>query len=349
MEVLEVNKIKWYQKLGIPHHEFWPWYFLTLPIVPRWIWSMLKLRSLTYFTAVNPSIEDAGFIDESKIAINNLIPKKYLPNTINFNNNENFESQSVNLQNSTLNFPLIAKPDKGGRGRKIEIVKCLEDLKQYHQQVGEAYLVQELIEYPLELSIFYYYLPKTKEYDVISLIAKEFLTVIGDGTLTIRELLQNNFRGKKQIKRFENLGILDMNNVPAKNEKIILEPIGNHIRGTIFRNYNYKINDKLKHTMHNIAIAMGGIYFGRFDLKVPSWEHLYEDIDIKILEFNGVGADLAHIFDPNISYRQAIKDQWQLGGILEKVAAQSIQLGNKVTSTKTFIQKLKRVLQDLNA
>jgi hypothetical protein len=343
------KKQRWYQSLGIPHHEYWPWYLMTLPIVPAWVLSMLRMRSITYFTAVNPSIEDGGFIDESKIAINNLMPDKYLPYSLVGKPSYSPQELKYLVKHSALQFPFIAKPDKGGRGKKVSILNSETELAAYHLQMDEPYLMQELIDYPLELSIFYYYYPITKQFDVISIVAKEYLSVIGNGADTVANLLKKDYRGAKQVARLLQSKAELLQSIPAAGTELIVEPIGNHIRGTIFRSYNHKITQQLKDVVLQLVLQCNQLYYGRFDLKVSDWESLYKGENIKILEFNGVGADLAHIYDPNMSYRQAIKDQWGLASIMAKVAKESIALGNTTTPLKIFFQKLRRVIADLNA
>lgn len=339
----------WYKKLGIPHHEFWPWWAMTLPIVPAWIYSAIKLRRATYFTTANPCIEDGGFIDESKIELNELIPLQCKPYSLYFRNPIDASRVVEQVQASSLTLPIIAKPDKGGRGKKVSIINSLQELTNYAQTVREDFLVQELITYPLEVSIFYYRIPNTSEYDIISIVAKEYLTVVGDGVRTVGQLLMESARGAKQIERLQTTQVVMMNSIPQLNEIFIVEPIGNHIRGTIFRNHAEKITDQLKKSFHEIMLKIPGFYFGRIDLKTASWNDLEQGNAIKILELNGVGSDLAHIYDPDMSYRTAIADQWRCAKILERVTAASIAEGNKPTSFKEMWRKLKRVLEDLNS
>ncbi len=56
-------------------------------------------------------------------------------------------------------FPLIGKPDIGGRGRGIKALKDEEDVRRY---VNSAYLdfhIQEYVPYKKEVGIFYHRYP----------------------------------------------------------------------------------------------------------------------------------------------------------------------------------------------
>ena len=56
-------------------------------------------------------------------------------------------------------LPFVVKPDIGGRGRKVAIIKSTIELEEYHNTVGEDYMIQEFIEAPLELGVFMTKLP----------------------------------------------------------------------------------------------------------------------------------------------------------------------------------------------
>src|SRR5690606_4260744 len=51
------------------HWEFWPPWMFYPPVLVYIVFRMLRHRSLTLFTAVNPGIEYGGFVGESKAAI----------------------------------------------------------------------------------------------------------------------------------------------------------------------------------------------------------------------------------------------------------------------------------------
>jgi hypothetical protein len=321
---------------------------MTLPVIPVWIKSAIKLRSIAYFTTANPCIEDGGFIDESKIELNELIPQAYQPKSLYFKNDFSENSVLQVFFSSDLDYPIIGKPDKGGRGKKVAVINNETDLINYTNSVKEDFLLQEMITYSLEASVFYYRIPDTEEYDIISLVAKEYLSVIGDGKSSVEQLLALFDRGAKQIARLRETKMELMNYVPSENKELIVEPIGNHIRGTIFRNHQDKITPSFKKSFHKIMEQIPGFYFGRIDLKTKSWGDLALGQEIRILEINGVGSDLAHIYDPEISYSLAIADQWRCAQILERVTKASIAAGNKPTSFREIWKKIKRVLEDLN-
>src|SRR5215210_7774096 len=63
------------------HWEYWPFHVVYAVIYPYWFWLCLKARSLFFFSAANPSLENGGFLMESKKSIYDLIPKQFYPRT----------------------------------------------------------------------------------------------------------------------------------------------------------------------------------------------------------------------------------------------------------------------------
>lgn len=326
----KVNRNGFLQYFGIKHHEFWSWWWFSIPTWPMWVWYAIRLKKSTWFTAVNPAIEHSGYTEESKMAILNLIPKKYLPLTI-------FIEYKNDIPYPLLPFPFIAKPDVGGRGRKIEIIKSNQELINYHSTIGENYLIQSIIEHPLELGIFYTKLPSEKKGTIISITEKGFLTVTGNGKNTIKELLLKNVRAKPQIKRLAQKQNLDI--IIAENVTHLIEPIGNHCRGTIFLNRNDMINSKVQDVFDEIVNQMPGIYYGRFDLRVSSWDDLQKGENIFVLELNGLTSMDTHIFDPNFRLRDVLPVLLKNCRICYLIASDNIKNNIPTSNLWTILKK----------
>ncbi len=326
------------QKLGIVHHEYWPWWMLVAPVWPIWIWYCFRLRCSTWFTTVNPAIEDGGFMGESKIKILNIIPDDVKPKTLFVLVTERVPNEN-DLKNifGEACFPLVAKPDIGGRGRKIKILQHIDELAGYHETVGEDYMLQEVIHAPLELGLFYVRYPNEKKGRIVSLASKTFLSVTGDGLSSIRVLMQQNIRARKQIERLQNE--IDLDKVPNLGEAVLLEPIGNHCKGTAFINENHLITSKMNLVFDDIADRIGGFYYGRFDIRVNSWSDLEEGKNIFIMELNGLTSDPTHIFDPNYRLRDVYRTQFKHIRMAAKIARTNLAKGVKPTPLISLAKK----------
>jgi len=314
------------------HYEYWPMWLFYIPALPYWLYLSIKNKSLAYFTSANPGIELGGFFGESKSDIFKLLDKQYLPNSIEV---ENCDSDTIlkNLEKQNMQFPIIAKPDIGERGDHVAKLNSEKELVDYNAKAAFKYILQEFITYEIELGILYSRLPNSSKGNVSSITLKEFLTVIGDGDSTIMELMQQNTRARFQIDRLLKEKAQLLNSIPEKNEKVLLEPIGNHCRGTRFIDNNYLINERLNSIFDAICIPIEGFYYGRFDLKVKSIEDLHLGKNIKIMELNGASSEPGHIYDStkNNIFRAYI-DLFSHWRRLSDIATQNIQKGHKPVS-----------------
>ncbi|MGQ0827348.1 MAG: hypothetical protein ACT4ON_03020 [Bacteroidota bacterium] len=288
-------------------YEYWSWWFFYLPVLPYWLYLSIKSRSLAYFSVANPGIELGGFFGESKSDILKLIDKHYLPKYIEINE-KIFNPIIHQLKEQNISYPVISKPDVGERGNAVVKINNEEELKDYHQQSRSKYIIQEFVEYDIELGVLYSRLPNSDKGKVTSVTLKEFLSVTGDGKSTIKELMQKSARARFQIKRLSKQMGDEINKVLNTNEKKILEPIGNHCRGTRFIDNNFLINEKLNNVFDTICLPIKGFYYGRFDLKVKSIEDLYLGRNIKIIELNGASSEPGHIYDSSYTLIRAYKD-----------------------------------------
>lgn len=327
--------------IKIFNYEYWSWWVFYLPMAPYWLFQAIRAKSLTYFTAVNPSIEAGGFYGEHKSEILKYIPAEYLPTTIYISPEISFNEVLNMLHSRGLNYPIIAKPNVGERGTSVAKITSEAQLKSYHESIEAEYLIQEFIDYPIELGVLFSRMPSEKSGKVSSVTLKEFLTVVGDGQSSIETLVQNNTRARFQLEALrERLGE-GMNEVLKAGEKRILEPIGNHCRGTKFVNANHLINDRLHEIFSRIANSFEGFYYGRFDMKVTSLEDLYAGKNIRIMELNGVSSDPGHIYDPRYYLWQAYRD---LGWHWNRVA--EISIANQKKGVKPLpVQELLRIVR----
>ncbi|MBK8845059.1 MAG: ATP-grasp domain-containing protein [Bacteroidetes bacterium] len=322
--------IKW------TNYEYWPWWFFYIPVLPYWLWLSIKTRSLAFFTATNTNIEMGGFFGESKIDILNQIPTHYRPKTIYITSNNPVEA----VQQNNFEFPVVAKPNIGERGFNVEKINSAAELATYHEAVSTEYIIQEFIDYSIELGVLFYRLPNHDKGLVTSITIKEFLTVTGDGKSTIVELMNQHTRARFQITAIINKLGEASKAVIAKGEKVLLEPIGNHCRGTRFINGNHLINEKLHAVFNTVTKDMAGFYYGRFDLKVKSIDDLYAGKNIRIMELNGASSEPGHIYDTSYGLINAYKNLMYHWNILADIAIQNRARGIKPVSFNAIVKTM---------
>jgi len=137
-------------------------------------------------------------------------------------------------------------------------------------------------------------MPNEKKGHVISITGKKFMEITGDGVKSIRQLMETNYRYSLQIERLSTQRNLE--EVLPIGNKLLLEPIGNHCRGTEFTNENHLINERVSEQFTRIADRMDGFYFGRFDLKAKREIDLETGEFLHIMEVNGTTSEAGHIY-----------------------------------------------------
>jgi hypothetical protein len=293
--------------------EYWPFGIIQLPLVFMWLWYSLKERSFFYFTASNPGIYTGGMMGESKFEVLSKLPEEVKPKTILIKHDASLVEVKQMLSENTMVFPLIFKPDLGERGWMVRKINNEQEALQYLAEIKIDFVIQELVDLPLEFGVFYVRFPNEDHGFVNSITAKEFLYVQGDGRKTLRELIFENKRAMLQWSELEKKYEHALNEIVAEGKKLELVSIGNHCLGTKFLNGNHLITEKLSSSFDRISKHMTGFYFGRYDLRCASLEDL-ENGNVKIVELNGCGAEPAHIYHPNASLWDGVRDlivHWQ--------------------------------------
>lgn len=321
--------------------EFWPWKVFYFPLLPYYLYLSLKNRSLTFPSIVNTSLRNGGFFDENKQEILSKIPDEFLPKSIYIQPNTDFSEILNRINTEGIHFPLIAKPLNDQRGKNVAIVLDETELLKYFLEIAKDFVIQEFIEYPIELAILYSRMPNEPNGLVSSITIKEFLTVIGNGKDDVETILRKNPRAEMIWCDLQKNTKTDWKKILKKDETQVVEKIGNHCRGTVFRNATEIDNTKTATVMDKILKEFEGFYYGRFDLKVKSIADLYEGSNIKVLELNGVNADAAHIFDPNYNLLRAYKDVAWHWKRLSDIAGYNSDLGHAPSSFKALWNRMK--------
>lgn len=274
-------------------------------------------------------------IGEKKSDIFELIPDDFIPTTILIGRGD---LERAALEAEKMGFPIIAKPNVGERGIFVAKINSQEELKAYVQRYPVAFLLQEIVNYPIELGVFYVKLP-SEEGRITSIVRKEFLSVTGDGTSTVRQLLAANTRAQINADLESDLLKKIGDNILEKGEQITIEPIGNHSRGTKFLNDNHEIDEALNSAFQTLANQIPEFYFGRFDLKCESYDDLKKLENFKILELNGAGAEPAHIYQPGFPLWRAYKDiLWHLSA-LSKISLHNYNAGHQYWNFSRGLRK----------
>lgn len=288
--------------------EKWPYDVLYFPISFYWLWCGIKARHFWFFTPVNPTLVFAGFEGGSKKEMYEQLPRWSYPTTQSVNPQEDITSVKQRMKDAALEFPVVVKPDTGMWGVLFRIIKNEEELANYHAKVGEPYILQTFVHTSLEFSVFHIRYPGQEKGIITGLIVKDYLHITGDGKKTVAELVALHPQAKYKTEEMQKKHEDNWQLVVPNGDKYFLSMSGNHIRGAKFINLNHEIDQRLCDVFDKISLEAGQFYFGRYDLKCTSLEDLKNGKNIDILEFNGAGAAITHIFDRGMGYFSALRE-----------------------------------------
>jgi membrane protein DedA with SNARE-associated domain len=321
--------------------EFWPAWVANLPVVLHWLWLALRHRSLTLFTAANPAIPTGGFVLESKSEI--LAGFGRDPRIARFRLlraeaplAERLADAEAFMAQEGLRFPVVLKPDVGLRGKGVEIARDRAALAAGLERARVDTLVQEHVDGE-EFGVFYARSPRTGRARLLSVNGKVFPVVTGDGRRTVETLILADDRAVCQARLHLENHRHELDRVPAAGEALRLVEVGNHCRGTMFTDAREAATPELLAALDDLSRRHPGFYFGRYDLRAPSRAALERGEGLRILELNGVAAEVAHVYQPGNSPFAAYRDlfaQWrvafEIGGEALEGGARPTPLGELV-------------------
>ena len=320
------------------HWEYWSFHAVYLPIYIIWIGLCLRARSFFFFAAANPQIKNGGFLNESKKDICSLIPPEFYPRTAFFSLPANADMVLLELQNQGLGFPLIGKPDVGGRGRGVMALRDENDVRDYVKNAFLDFHIQEFVAFKNEVGIFYYRYPGQNQGHLSGIVRKEFLRVIGDGKTSVRQLMMKNTRAILQIKKLEKIQRIQLEEILPKGEERVLAPYGNHARGAKFLDDSDRITADLTATVDALCHKLPDFYFGRLDIRFNSWEELEKGKNFSVIEVNGAGSEPTHMYDPRHSIFFAWKEIIRHWIILWRISRLNHQRGYRYLTLKEGVQ-----------
>ena len=335
----------------ITNWEAWPFKVLYTPIAVFWLWYMIKAKAVWFFTPANPKLTFGGMEGEPKKEMYDLLPKELYPTTFNVLPGEDFSVIKERLRLHEINYPLIVKPEIGGQGILFRKLDTEEAFINYHSKIPVEYIVQRLVTYPMEVSVFYIRNPAQVKGIVTGFLHKIPLQVIGDGKHTLEQLIHQHPKGNKRVAELYKVHKEKWNNIIAEREKFILSYAANHNRGAHFVDLKNEIDDKLVTIFDKISISINDFFYGRYDIMCSNVEDLKAGKNFIILEFNGCGAEPNHFYDTGYTLIRAYKEILKHWKALYQISEYNSRHGIKpwsfnkgrkfLRNTKKYIKRIK--------
>lgn len=308
------------------HHEYWPTFFLYIPVLSWGLGRVFSGKGLGKMTAVNPGYaDDAGVQDESKMDLNlklgdGTADDDSVLHCVLIDENENVRArisatdELIDHDQALGGLPVICKPDRGERGRAVRLELTKEGVADYCRQNPEPFVMQKYHPGPLELGVLWVRHVESitdPDYDgpsgfIYAITLKHFPTIIGDGRHTLRKLILMHPRYRAQAAVFIQKLERQLDLIPEEGEEVSLGFAGNHAQGAMFTDGEHLITPQLSERLCSIANRFnadqgGGFDLGRFDIRCESLDQLRMGEGFGIVELNGLTSEPTNIYDPDRS------------------------------------------------
>ena len=319
-----------------------------LPIVMQWVMLGLRYRSITLPTVANPLIEAGGLWGESKSNLMSQVSEDQSCWVAPFTTIRRGRDAAADLQSALeamsykgLDFPIVVKPDIGWQGYGVRMLHSEEELHAYiaGYPQNKTIIIQRPILFEGEAGVFYIRFPGEERGRVASLTLRYLPHLVGDGKSTVRELIlrdtRTNFKKSYYFggnKRHVGMYKENLDTVPADGEKVLLTFIASLRVGGLYRNGKQYITQAMNDRFDAIARSIPEFYYGRFDIRFQSIEHLQAGERFAIFEINGAGSEAIHIWDADTSIIEAYKELLIYQSLLFEISNRNRMKGFKPIS-----------------
>ncbi len=336
----------------LSYFEFWPDWLFYAPIVAPWIVLGLRYGDLSLPTAANPSITAGGLCGESKQAILDQVrgpSRSLLARYTSIVTDPRVSRADIGAADAALPlaqiaYPLVAKPDIGCNGTGVRLITDRADLAGYFGAFprGERVLLQELVADEGEAGLFYVRHPDEPVGRVTSITLKYAPSVIGDGRSTLRDLIVADPRAGRVSHLYLPRLAHRLHDIPRLGERVRLVFVGNHCKGSIFRDRTNLCTPALTASVERIARSIPDFHFGRIDVRFSALPALLRGDGFRIIEINGVGSEATHIWDATMTLREAWRAQFLHYAAAFRIAARNRARGHRSSGARTMIALWRR-------
>ena len=289
--------------------ETWPTWLFYAPVAGCVIWHGLRRGGISLPAAANPPANADGVLNVSKSGIFGAMRpagRRWIPDYISTERRpgEPVDEATADLI-SRMNaaghaFPVVAKPDRGGGGTGVRLVRNERELRDYVAAfpVGPKFLLQAFVPFEHEAGVMYVRYPGERTGRVVSLALKEAPVVIGDGTTTLRALIEHHPRARHHREHAFREHRSALERVPERGERVELIFARNHCRGAVFQDATHLLTPALERRIDEIARSIPSFHVGRLDIRYASVAELQEGRSFRAIEVNGVASEPIHAWDP---------------------------------------------------
>lgn len=335
--------------LRLRRWEYWPAWVVYLPLLWMLPWRTRRSGSVRLATCVNPGIAMGGLAGESKSEILGLfgdhpaIARWILVKP----GDARDRCAAICAFTRTLpsSWPVVVKPDRGERGTGVVIARDPDELLAAVSRIRIPLIAQEYIP-GREYGVFWVASAQGTAGHVVSIAHKAQVRVHGDGSRTLLELLIAEDRLLPFLQLHLRRHAKRLGEVVAAGESVAVTELGTHALGATFFDARELASPELDSAIEEMFGAATGLDFGRLDIRVPDEASLLRGASLRVLEFNGLTAEPAHIYDPGYSLRRARQDLlWQWTAAVELGRVRSAT-GTQPASWLEILRAVRRHARD---
>lgn len=338
-------------------HEYWPAWRYYLPLIPYWVYLMIRHRSLTVWLLANPGMPDGGVVGESKSDILKgvddpaVLPHALIPAIAAGDDPQQAIRQRVEQVEQMMaqhgwSFPIILKPDAAQRGAGVRLVSDTDAVAAFFAATPGNAQLQVYHPGPREAGVFYIRHPDQEAGFIFSITDKVFPVLVGDGLHTLEELIWRHPRYRMQHTTFHLRFIDRLQEVLAEGQTLRLAEAGNHAQGTMFQDGARLITPQLEARIDQLAKRVDGFFFGRIDVRYSDEASFMAGENLAVIEINGVTSESTNIYDPTWSFWQAQKVLRQQWWHLCEVGAANRRRGLKATTIPRLLLDVLRYYRE---
>lgn len=319
-------------------------------IAPSLMLLALSIRhlSLTLPTAADPALEAGGLWGESKAQGLSLFgpgAAGFLAPCVEFRREATDTEEALGkalevLSTAGIDFPIVAKPDRGYQGWGVRALRDAEDLRDYLDKVspGVEMLLQKMIAYGGETGIFYVRNPGESRGRICSMALTYAPHVFGDGRRTLAELVEADGVLRKNAPVYRERNAASWEAVVPEGEVFVLTNARSARLGAVYRDSTDLVTPALEDAIEAIAREVPEFHFGRFDIRFRSLEELWEGRGFIVVELNGAGAEMLHLWDGRKGLIDAYRTLWWQYRTLFSIASAMRRRGHRPTGLRTMIR-----------
>lgn len=291
------------------------------------LWNSVASGKFFFYTVNNPSMHYGGAFLDRKTTLLRQLREDWIPKGFS-------HTGALDKLPKGIEFPVIAKPDKGVTGIGIKKCHSLDQLNAYLTAAGAMRVrIESFVDLPLEYGVMFYFYPKTKESE-ISIVEKRYPNVVGDGQQKLKTLIAQAARYNRKLrieeihKRLRNR----LNEIPGTGEEIVLDYVGNGTNGSTFHEVPIVVDTKkLSAFLIEELYVRAGICFTRMDVKAASLDALLAG-DFILIEHNGVKSEPLQIFIKELPVAVRYKYYKHHFRTMRCISQQQRDLGHKPVS-----------------